>query len=349
MARLPKIEEPKFVGTMSKLDMMNALNWYHQNFENKDAQRFVEEYIKRNKLTGRLDTSKSYLTMGWLCRIVTNGNDIGESGNKTLRLNLPQIITIEKSAVIDSAAPAVPTISIQDRLREKVAEIAGELDGAVDEYITSDYKTQKSPFAIMKDTAKGVHAHRLVDIFRKHRIEFDNVLNTTDNQIKEGYSNFTKPQLKKVIAYYDQIIMDALKIAGEAKESRKPRARKKKSADQLVSKMQYLNKFDELKLESIPAKQVIGSTQLWVYNTKTKKLGVYHAEDAGGFGVKGTSLTNFNEGKSVSRVLRKPKDVLTTVMKSGKIALRNILPALTTAETQLTGRINKDTILLKVL
>lgn len=349
MARLPKIEEPKFVGTMSKLDMMNALNWYHQNFENKDAQRFVEEYIKRNKLTGRLDTSKSYLTMGWLCRIVTNGNDIGESGNKTLRLNLPQIITIEKSAIIDSAAPAVPTISIQDRLREKIAEIAGELDGAVDEYITSDYKTQKSPFAIMKDTAKGVHAHRLVDIFRKHRIEFDNVLNTTDNQVKEGYSNFTKPQLKKVIAYYDQIIMDALKIAGEAKESRKPRARKKKSADQLVSKMQYLNKFDELKLESIPAKQVIGSTQLWVYNTKTKKLGVYHAEDAGGFGVKGTSLTNYNEGKSVSRVLRKPKDVLTTVMKSGKIALRNILPALTTAETQLTGRINKDTILLKVL
>jgi hypothetical protein len=349
MARLPKIEEPKFVGPMSKLDMANALNWYHQNFENKDAQRFVDEYIKRHKLTGRLDTTKSYLTMGWLCRLATNGNDVGESGDKTLRINLPQILTVEKVVVIDSVAPATPTISIQDRLREKVAEIAGELDGAVDEYIVSGYKTQKSPLALMKDTAKGVHAHRLVEIFRKRRIEFDDVLNTTDNQIKEGYSNFTKPQLKKVIAYYDQIIMDALKIAGEAKESRKPRARKKKSADQLVSKMQFLDKFDELKLVSIPAKQVIGSTQLWVYNTKNKKLGVYHAEDAGGFGVKGSTLTNFNEGKSVTRTLRKPKDVLTNVMKSGKIALRNILPALTTAETQLTGRINKDTILLKVL
>jgi hypothetical protein len=155
--------------------------------------------------------------------------------------------------------------------------------------------------------------------------------------------------LKKVIAYYDQIIVDALKIAGEAKESRKPRARKKKSPDQLVSKMQYLGKFDELNLESIPAKQIIGSTQLWVYNTKTKKLGVYHAEDAGGFGVNGSTLTNYNEGKSVGRMLRKPKDVLTNVMKSGKLALRNILPALTTVEAPLTGRINKDTILLKVL
>jgi hypothetical protein len=48
-------------------------------------------------------------------------------------------------------------------------------------------------------------------------------------------------------------------------------------------------------------------------------------------------------------MLRKPKDVLTNVMKSGKIALRNILPALTTVEAPLTGRINKDTILLKVL
>ena len=348
MARLPKIEEPKFVGTMSKLDMTNALNWYHQNFENRDAQRFVEDYLKRQKMLGRIDTSKSYLTMGWLCRLSINGNDIGESGNKKL-MNLSQILITEKVLVVNSVAPVTPTVSIQDRLREKVSDIAGELDGAVDDYIVSGYKTQKSPFAIMKDTTKGVHAHRLVDIFRKRRIEFDSVLNTDDNQVREGYSNFTKPQLKKVIAYFDQIIMDALKIAGEAKESRKPRARKKKSADQLVSKMQFLDKFDELKLVSIPAKQVIGSTQLWVYNTKNKKLGVYHAEDAGGFGVKGSTLTNFNEGKSVTRTLRKPKDVLTNVMKSGKIALRNILPALTTAETQLTGRINKDTILLKVL
>jgi hypothetical protein len=348
MARLPKIEEPKFVGTMSKLDMTNALNWYHQNFENRDAQRFVEDYLKRQKMLGRIDTSKSYLTMGWLCRLSINGNDIGESGNKKL-MNLSQILITEKAVVVNTVAPVTPTVSIQDRLREKVSDIAGELDGAVDDYIVSGYKTQKSPFAIMKDTTKGVHAHRLVDIFRKRRIEFDSVLNTDDNQVREGYSNFTKPQLKKVIAYFDQIIMDALKIAGEAKESRKPRARKKKSADQLVSKMQYLNKFDELKLESIPAKQIIGSTQLWIYNTKTRKLGVYHAEDAGGFGVNGSTLTNFNEGKSVCRILRKPKDVLTTVMKSGKIALRNILPALTTAEAQLTGRINKDTILLKVL
>jgi hypothetical protein len=348
MARLPKIEEPKFVGTMSKLDMTNALNWYHQNFENRDAQRFVEDYLKRQKMLGRIDTSKSYLTMGWLCRLSINGNDIGESGNKKL-MNLSQILITEKVLVVNSVAPVTPTVSIQDRLREKVSDIAGELDGAVDDYIVSGYKTQKSPFAIMKDTTKGVHAHRLVDIFRKRRIEFDSVLNTDDNQVREGYTNFTKPQLKKVIAYFDQIIMDALKIAGEAKESRKPRARKKKSADQLVSKMQYLNKFDELKLESIPAKQIIGSTQLWIYNTKTRKLGVYHAEDAGGFGVNGSTLTNFNEGKSVCRILRKPKDVLTTVMKSGKIALRNILPALTTAEAQLTGRINKDTILLKVL
>ena len=348
MARLPKIEEPKFVGTMSKLDMTNALNWYHQNFENRDAQRFVEDYLKRQKMLGRIDTSKSYLTMGWLCRLSINGNDIGESGNKKL-MNLSQILITEKVLVVNSVAPVTPTVSIQDRLREKVSDIAGELDGAVDDYIVSGYKTQKSPFAIMKDTTKGVHAHRLVDIFRKRRIEFDSVLNTDDNQVREGYSNFTKPQLKKVIAYFDQIIMDALKIAGEAKESRKPRARKKKSADQLVSKMQYLNKFDELKLESIPAKQIIGSTQLWIYNTKTRKLGVYHAEDAGGFGVNGSTLTNYNEGKSVCRILRKPKDVLTTVMKSGKIALRNILPALTTAEAQLTGRINIDTILLKVL
>jgi hypothetical protein len=349
MARLPKIEEPKFVGEMTNINLMNALNWYHQNFENKDAQQFILEYAKKNKIPGRIDTSGSYLTLGWTCRLLSNGNIIGEKGTLFVTNQLKQVLVADvpvATAVVDTSTP---TISIQERLREKIGEIAGELEGAIDEYIESDFKIEKSPMALMQEKAKGMHANKLIEIFRKRRVQFDEVLNTDDKQLKEGYSNFTKPQLKKLIAYCDNIILDAMKIAGEAKINRKPRKVKKKTPEQLVSKMLYLDKFDELNLQSIPAKQIVGATQLWVYNVKNRKLGVYFAEDAGGFTVKGSVLLNYSESKSVQRSLRKPAEVLPEALKGGKIVLRNLLGKLSTKESLLSGRINKDTILLRVL
>lgn len=347
MARLPKNEEPKFDGTMTSIQMVNTLNWYHQNKENKDAQKYIQEYAKKNKIAGSVNTSKSYLTLGWLCRLSMNGNDIGADGEKYIKVQMTKVMEKEKPAV--EKVVDTPTISIQDRMREKVAEIAGELEGAIDDYITSDFKDAKQPMSIMHDKAKGMHATKLIEQFKKRRMEFDEVLNTNEKELREGYSNFTKPQLKKLIAYCDTIITDAMKISGEAKQNRKPRKRKMKTPEQLIAKMNWCKKSDEYKLESIPAKQIIGAMQLWVFNVKTRKLGVYHAEDGGGFSVKGSTLVNFSEGKSICKTVRKPEEHLTNVQKYGKVALRNLISNISTKESTLTGRINEDTILLRVL
>ena len=174
-------------------------------------------------------------------------------------------------------------------------------------------------------------------------------MTTNDPDVKEAYSNFTKTQLKKLIAYCDQVIVDGMKLAGEAVKTRKPRKRKAKSAEQLIAKLNYAKDFAELKLVSIDPKTIIGASSLWVYNTKTRKLGVYHALDAVGLGIKGSTIQNFAESKSISKTLRKPAVTLPEVLKSGKVALRNIINDIRAAETQLTGRINNDTILLRTV
>jgi hypothetical protein len=347
MVRFQKAEEPKYEGTLSQLQLLKCLNWYHENKENKDAVKYIQDYCKKNRLSGKLDTSKSFLTMAWLCRAEMNGNDLGKYGKKYITDQLKHYLQVEKvvkAPVVDVVVP-----NIQDRLKEKVSEIAGDLEGAIDDYIASGYKDTKSPFAMMQDRAKGIHANRIVEIFKKRRNEFDEVLNTKDSDIKEGYSNFSKTQLKKLIAYCDTIITDALKISGESKATRKPRKRKVKTPDQLVSKLQYLSECKEFKLKSITPKQIIGAMQLWVFNVKTRSLGVYHAEDASGFSVKGSTLLNFAESKSVTKRLRKPEQTLPEVMSAGKVALRNLLGKLSTKESLLTGRINKDTIMLRII
>jgi hypothetical protein len=96
-------------------------------------------------------------------------------------------------------------------------------------------------------------------------------------------------------------------------------------------------------------KDVVGAMQLWVYNTKTRKLGCYHADDAGGLSVKGSSLLNFTESKSVSKKLRKPEATLPEILRGGKVYLRNALDTIKAVASPLTGRINSDTILLRVV
>jgi hypothetical protein len=240
--------------------------------------------------------------------------------------------------------------NIQDRIREKASECIGELEGQLDDLILSKFSTEVSPYAVMHTLEiKGVHTKHISDWFKTKRIEFDDVLHTTDAELKEGYSNFSKPQLKKLIAWCDQVILDCGKIAGEAIKSRKPRKRKTKTPEQLVAKVKVMDEHKEFKLKSIPAKDIIGAMQLWVFNTKNRKLGCYHAIDADGLSIKGSSIINFNESKSVQKTLRKPEATLPEILKGGKVYLRNALDSIRAVESGLTGRLNADIILVRVV
>jgi hypothetical protein len=116
----------------------------------------------------------------------------------------------------------------------------------------------------------------------------------------------------------------------------------------LVTKVKVCDEFKELGIKSVPATSIVGASQLWVYNTKTRKLGVYNAEDAGGLSVKGSSIINFAEKKSVQKKLRKPEQMIPNVLNGGKVFLRNAIENIRAVESPLTGRLNVDTILLKV-
>ena len=52
---------------------------------------------------------------------------------------------------------------------------------------------------------------------------------------------------------------------------------------------------------------------------------------------------------SITKKLRKPREVLPQVLNEGKVGLRGIMKELTTTEMKANGRINADTILLRVL
>ena len=342
--------EPKFDRELSKIELMSTLNWYTQNKDTKDAVKYANDYFKKNYKLNVDSVIKNYpTTFGFVCRILNNGGSINEKElvwfNETI-VKIKEDLAKPKVDVVVDDKPVQP--NIQDRIREKASECIGELEGLLDEYILSKFTSNPKPYGIMHTlNIKGVHTNRILEHWKRIRAEYDNALTTEDELIKEGYSNFSKTEIKKIVGFCDSVITDAMKVVSEANKTRKPRQRKQKSPEQLVSKLKYLDKHEELVSEN--PKDIIGALQLWVYNTKSRKLGCYNAEDASGLSVKGSSIISFNESKSIQKKLRKPEVTLPEVLKGGKVYLRTALDDIKAVAATLNGRLNTDTILLRII
>jgi hypothetical protein len=346
--------EPKFTSELSVLDLIKSLTWYNQNKQTKDSEKYAIDYFKKKlKLDASSALKNRSSTFGFVCRIVSNGGILNTKDQEWFDNEINQVkaeLKVKpKVVVIDASAPVVNVVSIQERIRDKANECIADLEGQVDDILTSQFKTIGSPYGVMHTlNIKDAQTKYIIEWAKQKRNEFDDVMNTDDAELKEGYSNFSKIQLKKMVGYFDQVILDCAKITQSSVQNRKPRKRKTKSPEELVAKIKICKEFAELKLQSIAPKDIIGVMQLWVYNTKTRKLGVYHAEDAGGLTVKGSSLLNYNESKSVQKKLRKPEEMLPLILTGGKVFLKNALVGIRAVESPLSGRVNEDTVLLRV-
>jgi len=344
--------EPKFSKELTQLDLMKTLSWYAQNKDSKDANKWACDFFKKKFKLDISNVLKSQVpTFGFVCRILSNGGSLPIKNQIWFDEQVDKIKERMKTPVIVEE-PVQPknVVNIQDRIKEKVSEVLGELESQIDDLTISGFTEDVSPYSVLhRMGAKQVYTKFIIEWAKSKRSEFEEVLTTKDPQLKEGWSNFTKPQVKKLVAYCDQVILDCQKLSGDSTKTRKPRKRKQKSPDELVSKMKFLAEFKELGLTSVKSSDIIGSMQLWVYNTKTRKLGVYHANDAGGLNVKGSSIINFAEVKSVSKKLRKPDVTLPEVLSGGKVFLRNVIESIRAVESPLNGRINPDTILLRII
>ena len=251
------------------------------------------------------------------------------------------------------AKPAGPQVSIQDRVREAAFAMTEEIEDAIESFFENadafDPKAFKLLNALRGKQAKAAHARIIKEFYTRQHNELVEVATTKDEELKEAYSHLSKANLKKITLFYSEILSACDMLMQEAKINRAPRVKKPTDKTKVVAKMKYLKQDDKMKIVSINPVDIIGASELWVYNTKTRKLGKYVADDLQGpLGVKGTSITGFNESTSVQKTLRKPEDQIKEFKAAGKVALRKFLDDIKAVDIKLNGRINEDTILLKV-
>lgn len=346
--------EPKHKGeVLDNMLLGRTLSWYSNNKDSKESVKYAKDYLTKNKI-GFSSQSLNSLPrqFGFICRILTNGAQLDEKNQKWFDDHISSLSeSVDPvSDVSDVSAKKKP--NIQDRIAEQANAITSELEGALDDFIVSGCKSSYDSMGLMVTlNTKYVHTPRIIEVFKKYRVEFANAYDSTDEYEQEAYSCYSKNQLKKLIAFCDSVLSDASNIVTQAKATRKPRKTKQKTPEQLTGKVNYCKEFDldGLKLYSVDPKKLIGAGHVFVYNTKYKKIGVYFAEDGTGISVKGSTLIGFAPIKSVCKSTRKPKETVTEVLKSGKVALRKVMSSLTSKESLLTGRLNSDIIILRVV
>ena len=270
--------------------------------------------------------------------------------------------------------------TIQERIQKRVHEILEPIEIWLDRYVTAPEKFNPDKFKLVdvfkKQQVGGVHARKIMEMYepqykeykdllilRSKNLKFKEITDEEDNdseerQLLESYEDVDNETIQKGIKAFDNIFEACDRMIAIANANRKPRKKKEKTPEQLVAKMQFKKNDEKANLESIDPAEIIYAEQVWVYNTKTRKLGHYIAKvldprgmnrPGTGLMVKGTSIKGFDEENSIQKTLRKPEQQLKEFANSGPKKVIEVFDAIKTMGIKLNGRVNSEVILLRAV
>jgi len=355
-----------------KIELLKAFQYYNYFYSNKDFRAEVNDYLKKSgKLTKDelriYKASKDCWTpvqVGALIRMIDRGaplraNQIDYIFDKVR----DAIATVSKADMANAdfedqadaaeaanKAKAKPSLfeTIQSKLTEQAQALGGEIEGQIDMVLMGQKPDLNVYKWLNENQVSQPVANKIKFFFQAFWSDIKEAKASKDEQLQEAYSNIDKKKYKAFETFFEGMFADFESYNKSKKAERKPRKKKAVSADKLVAKLKYAKDFKELKLTSIRPTEIVGAEVLWVYNTKTRKLGKYIAEFGAQLSVKGSTILNYDEGQSLAKTLRKPEQKLPELLKAGKVPLRKFLEDIKATAIKLTGRINADTILLRV-
>jgi hypothetical protein len=342
------------------ITLMRLNNWYSTEKTRSDSYKYYQQYVKKNRPTdvkyfAEVEERDVHITYGWMARMLLQGAIVSTDHQKAFDKNLTGLIDLGKARLLTKettvkvavATTTVKRTSIQDAMKEKASEYVGELEGFIDEFVTED--KEFNLYNHLKGNQIPAPYVPQVKLWAEKKLaEFEEVVDSKDSQIVEGYSNFNKRKLKSMVKMFESFIADCDKYGQFKKANRKPRAVREKPAIAQIKSLKYKLKDEELGLISARGIDLVGAEQVWLFNTKTRKLAVYTSESTKGMTVKGTTLQNWSPEKSKQKTLRKPEEQIKDLMASGKVKLRTFLDSIKSKEQAVNGRINIDTIILKI-
>ena len=243
----------------------------------------------------------------------------------------------------------VPVITPKQRIIMKANDtIMADLDEVEDQWIAGGQPEFNMYDQMRIHDIKGYGIDYVRNRVEAWLYDYEDAYHKRCEQAVEGYAHLKRPELKRRIKLCESWLLDLDRIKDSVKAQRKPRVKKPRTADKQVTGLKYEKENTEYKLTSIPPVSIVGAMRFFAFNTKTREITEYVSSSAKGFEIKGTTLQHIDEASRKVR-LRKPEEFLTIALKKTPKQIDNEWKKLTTKTSSPNGRINGDTILLRVL
>lgn len=349
-------DEPKLL-LPSGLALSQALNWYNRvavapeqriawtlDYMRAEgcwtAQEMAEFKRRGRKIVG---------TFSALARMLTNGSTLNDQYKVLLDSALRDLIGAKEEDELDDdgniIAMPLKVVVKRDRTYATSCELVQFIDDQMDRVLWGETVSSLYETLVNKGTTQII-ARDLKAYYTPQALEFFELNKGKDEQLNEGYAHLNKKTRKAMSGWMMQLVVD-LGLLENAKKASKQVVRKQRTPkkETLIKRLKYANDSVEYKLKSVDPLAIIGAKKLWVFNTKTRQVGAYTADDDSGLSVKGGAITG---GSGFMKKLRKPEEFLATFSGTAK-ALDVKYSAVKSVPVAMNNRVNSAIILLKVL
>lgn len=332
--------------------LMAALGQYNQ-VDDKSLAKAVINYVKKENKDKASILSKAanweLVIPGKLVMILNAGGYLSPDHTNVLKQKIEEVyqkyLKVSKEVAVDDveeSKPKAPVISIEQRIIDAARTQSEDIDYAIDEFINTKATSFSTKSFLLQKGISGAVAKKIAEYYEYPLNEAKEAYEGKCEQLVEGYSFFSRSELKKFIGFLESIVNDCRQ---HAVVSKKPRTIKPKAPGVVVKRLKYMIKYDELNMRSVDPATMVGADTVYVYNTKNRKLFKYEAEDNSGLTVKGTTLINYSVTNSEAKTIRKP-EVFFKDLKIGKRDMNKTFNDLKTKGSAVNGRVNQDCIIL---
>lgn len=339
------------------------LRIYNYFYDHKDAFKWAEEWVKKNRGKDLADFKASEdwrvnTTLGGLCKMHMAGAPFNEKRMVWINAGIDSVVKAGKeNRQVEAGSSKKPVKTSADILAEKIHDFIAEVEAVIDDYnnpkIYVDGENYSVYNELKKINAPKPLAQKVYDYYKPLYDEVEELVTKKTPDLVEGYKHLkTAKEKKDYLAFIKNIIDDCQKFlnaatAAKARAPRQPRAKKKVPVEKLIARVKFQKDSTEYKLTSVDPANIIGATEVYLFNTKYRHLVQLIAASPEGFSIKGTTITNLREESCTRKTLRKPEEVLTEIGKTTKARVNKVYADIKTKAAAANGRLNEDTIILK--
>jgi len=348
-------------------ELGQAYNWYSKFYSVKEAKEFLIRYLEdtkqtdKAKLVRKAPENKISTSVGWAARIATRGLILDEHQVERINKQVDKLVEIVKAEAaeakkVETKTKTVERPNIQEIMRERASEAAGDTDSIFDEFAAAgypkDFETKDRVVGFFKEgNVLPQHMPNIIKFWQRLRDEYVELQAGTCEQLNEGYAHMTKMQVKNTLKFIDQVIADLNGYVALKQATKKLRVRKAPPVEKIVAKLKYMKEFKDaaqkLDLVSLHPVKLHNATEAWIYDSARRKLYHYIADDYSKcLTIKGNTLLGFDKQQSEMKTLRKPAEQLKGVIGS-KPAARKFFKDIKSVSAIPNGRFNDKMIILK--